>query len=119
MQDINQINNSLAEGTADLADVSTPRNDTTIEANYTKSVSPFPVPIATNEDEFESNHIVVTVDGLDGGFYFWQNGGALYYSLDGTFNTTQLMTNIAGTGKIVISEVDSKPWVVGEIDVEV
>jgi hypothetical protein len=73
------------------------------------------VPVATTAAEYASNHITVVFAGNTVPFTFWENGGYLYYSQSDSWNNTQQMTVIQNAQlQYQISEIQEKPWIVGE-----
>lgn len=98
-----------------------PETDIVIDAESPKVVDPaWSIPIANSAAEYASNHIAVSLEGSTTVYTFWQTGGSVFYSLDGTWNTTQYMETISGkNGIFLIQEgANNAPWIVGEIAVE-
>ena len=98
-----------------------PNEPVSADAGKTQGISPlWAVPVANSAAEYSSKHITVTLEGNTTAFTFWQTGGTIYFSQTNTWNNTDPMT-ITGSGTkgtLIVTEVDTKPWVVGELTVE-
>ena len=98
-----------------------PDEPITAGAERTQGIIPFwEVPVANSAAEFASNHISITLEGNTVAFTLWQTGGTIYFSQTNTWNNNAPMEIVGSgsTGAFKVTEVDSKPWVVGELTVE-
>lgn len=98
-------------------------SDVVIGVGNTESFSPaIASPEATDSGMYSNNHVEVTVEELSGTYSFWQNGNNLYYTKSATWNEDDLVEVVGGgtvgTNNIDLSitEVDSSPWIVVDIE---